>query len=267
MLHSAAGFIISVILAFAYQNNPVQRYPLAPDNSLTAPAYIQKGLPAYDRTWSAEDYNQAATVLKTIAATDVTQLPRYGSPKSGSVFARIVSLDNLLLSRGNLLDPQRRLEGASSIMVTISEITMMYLSATSTERVFDSELIELLRFALENGRDIVHLVLEITAAVKASDPLYETLMKGRQETGKGVAQMVNGSLETLTEKKAYRTSELVRLAGTIEKTLPKLFLILPPGAQQELPIRLKRMIEQESESELKEQLTRIAEVINKAKKG
>ncbi len=265
MFHSIiASFIIPAFLAGAFQDSSVQRYPLAPDHSLKAATYIQKGLPAHDRPWSGQDYQQAAAVLQVIALADATQLPRYGSPISGDVFARIVSLDNLKLSRDRTVSQALRLQAASLILMNMSQVTMIYASATTTEKVFDSESVELLRFTLETCHDIGQL----TEAVLASAPTNnENRKKGLDQVGEGLAQVVNGSLITLTEKKAYRTSELIRLAQTIETTLPTMMALLPAGTQQEIPVRMKRLIEQESDAELKEQLARVAAALNKAKKA
>jgi len=90
-----ASMIIALILPLVYQGGAAQAPPVAQDHSLSQQAYIQKGLPSSDRPWFTKEYAQAALVLRSLAASDATQLPRYGSPVSGAVFARIVSRDSL----------------------------------------------------------------------------------------------------------------------------------------------------------------------------
>jgi hypothetical protein len=65
------------------------------DESPTAQQYIERGLPAPDRTWSAEDLAQAAKVLGSFKAAEYANLPRYESPKSGAGFSRMVARENI----------------------------------------------------------------------------------------------------------------------------------------------------------------------------
>lgn len=128
-----ASFTIPALLALTFQGNSVKQYPVAADHSLTAAAYIQKGLPAHDRAWNGKDYEQAAVVLRDIAAQDVTQLPRYGSPTFGVVFARLVSLDNLSKSRNETVNLPARFNAALAILGSISQIIPIYSPATTKE--------------------------------------------------------------------------------------------------------------------------------------
>src|SRR5580704_15216011 len=65
------------------------------DQSLTTEQYVELGLPAPDRPWTGEEMTQAAEVLSRIAAGGAERLPRYRSERSGEVFARLTSADNL----------------------------------------------------------------------------------------------------------------------------------------------------------------------------
>lgn len=91
----------------------------------------------------------AAVALKSL--NDPTQLPRYGSPTSGAVFARMVSPENLKLSRFGTLTTQQRLAAATAILQNLGSIINVYAAATTQKRVFDSELVELMRYLLNDG--------------------------------------------------------------------------------------------------------------------
>ena len=66
-----------------------------------------------------------------------------------------------------------------------------------------------------------------------------------------------GTLQTLTEHHAYRTSELLRLAGTLDEMMPVFLVAIPEGARAELPLRLADMPAKESDPKLKQRLTQI----------
>lgn len=250
--------IIALVPALACQSKPAQTIPIAPDHSLSATTYFQKGLPAIDRIWTGDDYLQAGVVLRTIAAADVTQLPRYGSPSSGAVFARIVSTDNFRKSP----DP---LQATAEILQKLGQVAFVYLSAITPKRVFDSEVVELGRFELELSRDSLQFlgnvqVLPLSAS-ENDKKLQQDLGKLEEKLRQALAKIIDGCLLILAEKN-YRSAELVRLAETLETNL-QIISSLPAEAQHEIPIRIQRMIEQESDLTLRDRLTRIAEALKK----
>jgi hypothetical protein len=257
-----ASFIIPALLTLTLQSDSGQKYPVAADHSFEPAVYIQKGLPAHDRKWSGDDYEQALAILRTIASQDATQLPRFGSPASGLMFARMVSLDNLSLYNNKTVALDLRLQERGAILTNLGLLIGLYASVSTAEKVFDAELIELTRLTLETCVDVPQM---LDKAMASASP--EIRQKSQLELAGGFAQIVNGCLTSLTEKQLYRTANLIRLAQTLERTLPAIIPFLPPGTQQEIPVRLKQIIEQESDPELKSNLIRISTAISKAKKG
>src|SRR5438105_120503 len=62
----------------------------APDNSLPVKEYVDAGVPPIDKPWMEDDYKKAGTALSAIARTDPTKLPRFGSKRSGELFAHVI---------------------------------------------------------------------------------------------------------------------------------------------------------------------------------
>lgn len=60
---------------------------------------------------------------------------------------------------------------------------------------------------------------------------------------RGLASIVAGNLQTLTERDDYRGSELARLVGYMQETFPLIVPRLPSGARNETMIRLEKMQE------------------------
>jgi hypothetical protein len=257
--------IVPVINVAGYQSAPSRRPQVAPDHSLTPGTYIQKGLPANDRNWDSQDYLQAARVLQTIAGIDPTQLPRYGSLLSGAVFARIVSHDNFKLFDNTVLNQQQRFKAATAILEGLGQITVIYATATTQERIFDTEMIELMRYVLEVSAEVTQLADAFVASLPANDPDREARLRGREQMRQGMARVVIGCLDSLAERVSYQSSDLLRLAGTLETTVPVIFSFLSAGVQQELSLRIQRMIEEEPNSSIKERLQHLAAALAKLK--
>jgi hypothetical protein len=232
--------------------------PVTPDHSLSPATYIQKGLPAYDRDWAPQDYSDAARVMQSLAASDVTQLPRYGSPRSGIVFARLVSSANIgfFLTDTTTTDQDRAM-ALLQVLQNVNRITTIYAGASTTrQQLLDSELIELMRFSLEVSRSVVRLSDRRSTSLAPTDATLKAIGQVRQ----GFASVVSGCLGEFTEQQRglYRTSELVRLAQFLETFLPASMSLLPTATQQEIPVRIQRLLLQERDATLKDYFGHIA---------
>lgn len=244
-----------------------QKLQIAPDHSLAPTIYIQKGLPASDRYWDAQDYLQAAKVLQALAGIDTTQLPRHGSLISGAVFARIVSHDNFKLFENPVLNLQQRFKAATAILEGLGQITIVYASATTQERIFDSEMIELMRYVLDISAKVTQLADAFIASLPSNDPDHEVRLKGREQMQQGMARVVIGCLDSLAERATYQSPDLLRLAKTLDTTVPVIFPFLLPGSQQELSLRIPKMIEEEPNPSIKDLLRDLAAALAKPKAG
>lgn len=260
-----SAIVIALTLSLVSQGGPIQTPPVAPDRSLSPQAYVQKGMPASDRSWFTKEYGQAASVLKSIATSDATQLPRYGSPVSGAVFARIVSRDSLKLAESELVSVESRLLATAEIFGRLNQIAVVYASATTTSQVFDSEVVELFSYILEVSCKMMLLGENVIGSRPADAADRAALLRDREQARQGVATIVRACLE-ITEKKGCRVSELVRLAQALEKTLPEIEPLLAPESKEELAVRLRRMLEQESDPRLKKALQNVAAALDKPNK-
>ncbi len=228
----------------------------AEDPSLSAAEYISLGMPAADRTWGGTEYEAAASALAKIAAANPSQLPRRGSAKSGAVFERLVSPDNLeFLSNSDLPAEARFVAGLPTLQAQPS-IFGIYLGVMETMNT-GPELIDLSRFQLRAAAAVTPLVRERMATNDPSDPAREIQLGGYEQVRNGVATMLFGTLETLTERDAFSTADRLRLAGTVEEVLPAFLGMLPEGSRKELPERLRQVIQSESDPELKAILSRL----------
>lgn len=232
-----------------------------PDNSLPASEYIAQGLAAPDRSWTGEDYSRAVVVLKKVAEADVTTLPRVGSAKSGSTFERLVSPDNIALATTPGFTQQQHLAALVALLQGVSQVASVYVVASQQKGVFDSEMVDLSRYLLDVTTAVVPVAESFLSTLPADDPDIEARLKGRDQAKQGIATVVSGCLTTLTEHSSYRTAELVRLSRTLEQSVPRIHSFLPQGFQQELPVRLRSMIEAESDPALKDSLSRLQKAL------
>jgi hypothetical protein len=215
--------------------------PVSGDESLTSEDYLRLGLPAQDRDWSGDDMVQAANALTALAQKGHRQLPRYKSDRSGEVFARLTSPQNLELFRDRTFPLGVRLPQALIYVQASNQIFKLYLAGFVKKDVHGGDLLELLGGQLRTCAVLVELVDEFAPTIAKDDPKYEARMQGLAQMKRGLASVVAGGLQTLTERANYRKSELVKLIGCMQETFPRIFPQLPPGTRTEMLLLLDKM--------------------------
>ena len=226
--------------------------PIAEDHSLTGEQYVGLGVPASDRLWSADDYQQATKVLQKLLNEDPTKLPRLSSPRSGRLFSRLVSPENLTLAESMGSGPGPRLQYlAAELNPGVIEILKIYMTATNQGTSFDAELAEVLLYVgivADKTWDSMDI---FKAELDPGDPQYEVRMEGFETARGGLALIVGGFLTTFTEKAVYRQEILVDLAKRLRPIFPRMVARLSAESRLEIPIRLDGLVEAETEPELK----------------
>jgi hypothetical protein len=246
---------------------PLNHGPAAPlpDRSLAAEDYIRLGLPAFDRPWSGPDMATAAQVLTDLVANDVSQLPRYESPRSGKVFARLIAAEeNLGVSRNKTLPLESRGANAGRYMLCANQVSKLYLGAFQRGKIGGRESIECVGAQLRTVMNMYAFMDEFLPTLDKSDPTYKTRLAGVDQMKQGLATTFAGCLQTLTERPLYQTVDLLRLLECMQETWPKLFHRLSAPARQEILVRLERTLSDPGMEELHSGVRRLQEKLQDA---
>ena len=237
--------------------SPVESEP-APgppaDELLTIDDYIRAGVPSHDRTWSGDDMRRAADALTRLAKSNAANLPRYEGARSGAVFARLVADDNLDLSRNRSIPIDQRLPNASQLMRSTNQILKVYLAASTRRTIGGSELVELMGAQLRTSSVLFQMVNEMLPTLDKKAPSYQVRMSGLEQMKNGVALVVFGCLQTLTESHPYRTSELKRLTGYLQETSPQILPELSTANFSEVVVRVREMANDDEMAHLRPEL-------------
>ena len=142
--HIAIFFLVLGFCRTAIGEEP----SVAPDNSSSSMDLIGQGMPSFDRSWTSADYSVVEGILADIAKNDATMLPRRDSAKSGSVFERIVSVENLNLTQSET-NRTARASALAAYLKSIAAILQIYSSATNAHHSYDAELVDLYVLFLE----------------------------------------------------------------------------------------------------------------------
>jgi hypothetical protein len=244
-------------------NPPDSQIPPAPpsDRSLESKDYLAAGVPAHDRTWQSADILRASESLHAIARRNIQSLPRYESSRSGAVFARITSKDNVDFYRSESLPLEQRLEPALNHQLATNQLLKLYLHAYNQHAVGSSELIELSNAQLRIAAVLATLVREFIPRLDPSDSTYAVRMQGLAKMRNGMATMVSGCLDTLTERHVHTAAERKRVLECLAETLPEIMRELPESSRSEFLIRLRSFQKDSTMADLEPQLSRVVGVV------
>lgn len=225
--------------------------PAAEDRSLGLEQYVELGIPSPERHWSGEDYVLAQQALHALAQKNPADLPRYQSTRSGPLFARLTAFENVDSIRTLQFPPLSQVQLVSAILDPAARILMVYLGAHSTSSPFSAEMIELQSF-------ITHLAAEMLEAIDRLPPEgiknREAFESGLAKVRDGMGTVVMGALTTLSERNVYSDEERIRFLGTLKLDLPRLLPRLKPLTQQEVPVRIGKLLADEPSPEVKREL-------------
>jgi hypothetical protein len=94
-------------------------------------------------------------------------------------------------------------------------------------------------------------------ATPPSDPTRDTKIEGSERLKAKLGIILAGVLQSLVARGNVQPADRLRLATTVEELWPTVYPLVPQNGRKELPAALRRLIEGDSEPELKEVLNRL----------
>ncbi len=164
-----------------------------PDNSLYPEQYQSFGMPKSNELWNAAEYKRARKVIKGFYDIDKWSLPRKNSQYSGSLFERMVSIDNLEIINNQSEPIQKRLEEHDEIINSTNILLNLYYERSATEQRFGAEVLTILVFSAKSTNYSIDIIKELQA-----------LMISRSQSNKNLDlvhdNMVLGIIKTIEER-------------------------------------------------------------------
>ena len=223
-------FLVALASGFVVEGAAAQPVTIE-DRTLSPEKYVEMGLPALDRAWAADDYAVAARVLESLAGRDGALLPRYHSAKSGAVFDRIVSPQNLAIFSDRSVAMQTRFVAAAKMGDPLAHITEIYKAAAQARKIGSGNLIELFGAQLRYCKTLLQLFDESQLPVTANQ---------WRELEKGLAPALFDALSVLTDEH-FSVQARTRMAGYCRQTFPAIAPHFTAATQADMLKRLDKL--------------------------
>ncbi len=261
-----------LILVFrqAFLQNPFEGIgtpeapPDAPDQSATAAEFRRIGIPDWDRIWTGEDMAQAEEVLSRLSQRGFQYFPRYESERSGAVFARLTSLDNLKPFTDSKVPLSVRFSAANQFLGPTNQILELYFTGQSRSKIRVIEVVEVMALQLHVAKLNMELVEQAVPELDKSDPKYPERMGELEGVKRGIAGLILGGIAYLTEGKRDRQPDLKRLVIAMQETFPPLFTRVTMSSRETCLAKLDRVIHHPRMKDLKPDLIELKEKVLEA---
>jgi hypothetical protein len=234
-----------------------------PDLSLTVDEYLKLGIPSIEKRWSSSDLARAAKVLSDVAARDAAQLPRYGSPQSGNVFARMTSEQNLEQLQNKLFPVPVRIGFALQFLHSATTLSKLYASAALQKKTDSEESAELLGFTLRTGVELKELSKEAASRFDATDPKSADNQKNMKQMTSGLGPVLQAMFARAMESRTLSPEARTRMLTSIDETLPTLMPVLSPEVRTQLQKQLQAIRDNPDYDEHKDVLEPLLDKISK----
>ncbi len=202
--------ILAVLFLFSCGNDKPN------DLSLLPSEYQKLGLPDHTRPWNIQDYINADITLSTLKSNYPYSLPRKSSNKSGAIFARLVSGDNLAFMYDTNMPLHSRAQIIQHFTRFFRELQSIYSVDTGTRNYYCNELAEINIFGL-----LVHdRMLELAWKIMDSDDEADRdLQYGMKIVKRNYFNLLERLLEEQVKSEVYSDDDLDRLSDMLARSL------------------------------------------------
>jgi hypothetical protein len=143
--------------------------PNETDYSLTLMEYQELGMPDYNRVWNMEDYSTAFYVLNTLKYQNLKALPSRDSEKSGVLFSRMISIDNLSFLEDETLPLYAKAGLIKWFVNTLMELKVAYTTIGTERQYYVRELMDIDIFRVRVAQKMLDLGKKINESEDPSD--------------------------------------------------------------------------------------------------
>lgn len=200
---------------------PNDRVEMTPaDQSLAVAEMTRLGVPAPDKNWTPNQLAEASAVLGKLAAEHPEQLPRYRSPNSGAVFARLTDVTAIDAVRDQTRSPSERIQDTGHAIDALNPLYKLYFSAAVHGKTGWTEVMELAGYVLRwavagelTGREFLKTIPE-------ADRTYPVRKKAVEGLTNDIGTMVSGIMVMISDKDKRYMEDCRRLLVTMRETLP-----------------------------------------------
>jgi hypothetical protein len=251
----AAAFLLIATAAYSQPAGSDESLTIETDESLTVEQYLGLGVPPPDRAWQAEDYKKAGRVFSKLSRE---QLPRFESPRSGEIFARIVSLDNFDRPEGiTQLDLEGHDVMSSQMMrlantaMDVSLLALQYIDPMVGLQPYSAEIARLTLYSLQLTRATRELVEWFPKPDREDREAVEERIEQQTRLGKTLYTMAFGIVGSLQGDDYLDPDDQIYLADGLRFEGRQVFKFLNKSQKKDLRALIQKVLAEHSNTDVR----------------
>jgi hypothetical protein len=220
--------------------------------------YQELGMPDNNRVWNMEDYSNAFYVLNTLKYQNLKALPSRDSEKSGVLFSRMISLDNLSFLQDETLPLYVKADMIKWFVNTLMELKVAYTNIGMTRQYYVRELndIDITRMR------VVQRMLDLGHEINESDDLSDVDM---QSDYPKIQKMYLNILSELFEQQQhtsqYPEQTLELLSDSLSSSVRKNMLWFDENASEMIKQAMLNVIDSTSSRKIRNDYRELTEIL------
>jgi len=228
------------------------------DLSLDAESYKKLGMPDYNRVWTNKEYSDANITLSGLTIDYPLSLPRKNSKRSGVLFNRFISEDNLLFADDGKLPLHMRAYRIQAFETLQRRMGQIYEVETGSEGYYNDELIDLQIYRICVHEKMLELACQIMNSKEEADI---NLQPGMQTVRNNFLKLMAGLLQEQQKEQEYDSRDLKKLSKKVAASLIKNNHWFTPGDRDSLITSINALIRESSSDYIRKNYSKALEHI------
>jgi hypothetical protein len=227
------------------------------DQSLTVDEYVKRGVPDPGREWSINDFRETHRILGSMKWERPYQLPVKDSKRSGALFERMLSLENMSFLHDSTLSFSEKAERISAF-INVCDYWADVYSNPVIDRYYQREQIDIQIFTLNVTESMLNLATEI---YQSDDPTAAALKYGYKTIKKDYLYCLANELKTQSRTSQFRQEDLNRLADSVYRSVTRNKEWMDSSAIKDVKRSLRLVMDSTSSDYIRHQYTTLEKLL------
>jgi len=186
------------------------------DYSLSLKKYREMGIPNPNKVWNLEEIGIAINVFSGIKWSKPYILPRKGSKKSGALFERMISLENMTFLQDDTLQLHDKAYLSLEFLQLFDKWSEVYTNPIWKKQYYHRELAEI----NINEVRLTEIMVELTKDVMASkDPVVMMLQAGVPQIKLNYVSSLVNALNLQSHSSQFLNKDLELIADSLSSSI------------------------------------------------
>jgi hypothetical protein len=228
------------------------------DLSLTLNEYRAEGMPDISKAWLQGELMKAYNTLVIIKIKNFESLPRKGSRKSGTVFSKLISKENLAFINDPSILLKDKAFDIQSAARFVNELSRIYADKLKPKQYYSEELIDIFIFEVYIRKRMLELAEQI---MNSKDPEFIGNQAGRKGIEKGYVDLIVTLIRNQEKTEAFSPRQLKKLNNEVAISLEENIKYLDTDSKRKISAAIEQITEKSASRSLRRSKAKILKML------